>query len=1205
MDAVNAFNQELFSLMDMKPPISRAKMILITKAAIKAIKLYKHVVQIVEKFIKKCKPEYKVPGLYVIDSIVRQSRHQFGTDKDVFGPRFSKNITATFQYLYLCPSEDKSKIVRVLNLWQKNGVFKIEIIQPLLDMAAGASNAVPVAENVTNNEGSPPPPVKASSELAQASTNSMPTLPQLPSSDAFAAVAQLFQTTQGQQQILQTFQQPPKPQSPALDNAVMAQVQAITAQLKTAPTQPPEQKAAFPPPEQKTAFDKKLLDRFDYDDEPEAVEDAKKEDAAVTAVASAAAAAPTPTVATPAIAPAVPVPSATSPPPPQVPFGYPGDGMQQTAYTQHQSMDQFPPRMMGMQQDTVHHQVPLPPNGQMPGFGLLSAPPFPPMPQPGMPQPGMAQPGMPQPGMPQPGMPQPGMAQPGMPQPGMAQPGMPQPGMAQPGMPQPGMAQPGMPQPGIPPPTPPVQPTFQPTFQPQNEPLSQKPHQQEMEVEQPCIPEVKRHVPESRKSRSRSASRSPKRRRSRSGSRSRRSRHRRSRSRSRDRRRHSPRSRSQERRDREKERERRQKGLPQIKSETASVCSTTLWVGQLDKRTTQQDVASLLEEFGPIESINMIPPRGCAYIVMVHRQDAYRALQKLSRGNYKVNQKSIKIAWALNKGIKADYKQYWDVELGVTYVPWDKVKPEELESFCEGGMLDSDTLNPDWKGIPKKSENEVAQNGGAEASHTDPVSPVPKPLPVPVPPIPVPAPITVPPPQVPPHQPGPPVVGALQPPAFTPPLGIPPPGFGPGVPPPPPPFLRPGFNPMHLPPGFLPPGPPPPITPPVSIPPPHTPPISIPNSAIAGINEDTTKDLSIGNPIPTVVSGARGNAESGDSAKMYGSAVPPAAPTSLPTPPVTQPVSLLGTQGVAPGPVIGLQAPSSGLLGARPGMIPLQRPPGMPPPHLQRFPMMPPRPMPPHMMHRGPPPGPGGFAMPPPHGMKGPFPPHGPFVRPGGMPGLGGPGPGPGGPEDRDGRQQQPQQQQQQQQPQPQQSQPQQPPPSQQPAPAQQQPQQFRNDNRQQLNSGRDQERFGRRSFGNRVENDRERYGNRNDDRDNSNRERREWGRRSPDRDRHRDLEERNRRSSGHRDRDRDSRDRESRREKEDNRKEKHELTDRAGGSKASEPPLSQVGNVDTVSELDKGEAMATVVKPEESPAEATSSVEPEKDSGSAAEAPR
>lgn len=45
-----------------------------------------------------------------------------------------------------------------------------------------------------------------------------------------------------------------------------------------------------------------------------------------------------------------------------------------------------------------------------------------------------------------------------------------------------------------------------------------------------------------------------------------------------------------------------------------SVCSTTLWVGQLDKRTTQQDVASLLEEFGPIESINVstYSPKGAA-----------------------------------------------------------------------------------------------------------------------------------------------------------------------------------------------------------------------------------------------------------------------------------------------------------------------------------------------------------------------------------------------------------------------------------------------------------------------------------------------------------------------------------------------------------------------------------------------------------------
>ncbi|KAG2456394.1 SFR15 protein, partial [Polypterus senegalus] len=292
---------------------------------------------------------------------------------------------------------------------------------------------------------------------------------------------------------------------------------------------------------------------------------------------------------------------------------------------------------------------------------------------------------------------------------------------------------------------------------------------------------------------------SPKRRRSRSNSRCRRSRHRRSRSRSRDRRRHSPRSRSQERREREKERERRQKGLPPLKTETLSVCSTTLWVGQLDKRTQQQDVASLLEEFGQIESINMIPPRGCAYIVMVHRQDAYRALQKLSRGSFKVNQKAIKIAWALNKGIKPEYKQYWDVELGVTYVPWIKVKMEDLDSFCEGGILDIETLCPEWKNISNDAvqADEKTHNGGSESVPTEEASVAAVVQVTGIPPIPV------------------------QPPTFPGHMGIPPPGFPPGIPPPPPPpppFLRPGFNPLQMPPGFLPPAPLPPLGTGASIP---------------------------------------------------------------------------------------------------------------------------------------------------------------------------------------------------------------------------------------------------------------------------------------------------------------------------------------------------------------------------------------------------
>lgn len=40
-------------------------------------------------------------------------------------------------------------------------------------------------------------------------------------------------------------------------------------------------------------------------------------------------------------------------------------------------------------------------------------------------------------------------------------------------------------------------------------------------------------------------------------------------------------------------------------SPSHTVCSTTLWVGQVDKKATQQDLTNLFEEFGQIESINV------------------------------------------------------------------------------------------------------------------------------------------------------------------------------------------------------------------------------------------------------------------------------------------------------------------------------------------------------------------------------------------------------------------------------------------------------------------------------------------------------------------------------------------------------------------------------------------------------------------------
>lgn len=131
MDLLQKFNQELQTI---QPPISKQKMMKITKLAIKNMKLYKHIVLSVEKYISRCPNSSKLSSLYVIDAIVRQSIHRL-KDKDVYAARFARNFNQTFQYIFhSVPTHDKPKIVRVLNLWQRNGVFSAETIQPLLDL---------------------------------------------------------------------------------------------------------------------------------------------------------------------------------------------------------------------------------------------------------------------------------------------------------------------------------------------------------------------------------------------------------------------------------------------------------------------------------------------------------------------------------------------------------------------------------------------------------------------------------------------------------------------------------------------------------------------------------------------------------------------------------------------------------------------------------------------------------------------------------------------------------------------------------------------------------------------------------------------------------------------------------------------------------------------------------------------------------------
>lgn len=55
------------------------------------------------------------------------------------------------------------------------------------------------------------------------------------------------------------------------------------------------------------------------------------------------------------------------------------------------------------------------------------------------------------------------------------------------------------------------------------------------------------------------------------------------------------------------------------------------------------------------------------------------------------------IAWAPGKGVKGkEWKDYWEVDLGVSYIPWSKLRnQEDLDKVEEGGSIDDDTL-PEW-----------------------------------------------------------------------------------------------------------------------------------------------------------------------------------------------------------------------------------------------------------------------------------------------------------------------------------------------------------------------------------------------------------------------------------------------------------------------------------------------------------------------------
>eukprot|EP00842_Homolaphlyctis_polyrhiza_P007002 jgi/Hompol1/891/HPOL_002595-RA len=127
--AAAAFDKAVGSLSETRLPVSASKITSLTKMALQHPKNYKHVVHSIEKFVQRCKPEYCLVGLYVIDSIVRASQKQFEDEQsNVYIKRFEEKLEGIFASLARGPAKDKERMKRVISIWIKGNLFNADLL---------------------------------------------------------------------------------------------------------------------------------------------------------------------------------------------------------------------------------------------------------------------------------------------------------------------------------------------------------------------------------------------------------------------------------------------------------------------------------------------------------------------------------------------------------------------------------------------------------------------------------------------------------------------------------------------------------------------------------------------------------------------------------------------------------------------------------------------------------------------------------------------------------------------------------------------------------------------------------------------------------------------------------------------------------------------------------------------------------------------
>ncbi|CAL2029872.1 unnamed protein product [Caenorhabditis brenneri] len=238
------------------------------------------------------------------------------------------------------------------------------------------------------------------------------------------------------------------------------------------------------------------------------------------------------------------------------------------------------------------------------------------------------------------------------------------------------------------------------------------------------------------------------------------------------------------RKEKEKEKdnkERKKMGLPPVRLGYTVIASRTLWLKKIPTNVQESDLKQAVESCGEASRVKVIGNRACAFITMETRKAANEVVQKLREVS--VAKKMVKVYWARSPGMDSDeFTDLWDSNRGVWEIPYDRL-PSDLVAFCEGAMLDLESLPDEKKSLYK-------QNGES-------VIAIPPPS-IQPPPVPQPPPMGFPfhPQMALPGQPRPPGIPSLPP-------GVPPPMFQFNLAAPPPPGMpsMPGFPPAPPPPG--------------------------------------------------------------------------------------------------------------------------------------------------------------------------------------------------------------------------------------------------------------------------------------------------------------------------------------------------------------------------------------------------------------------